>query len=204
MGAVGLVALMSGRAGRSCSSLSGAILVLVLLEPDLALSMGFLLSVAATLGIALLGPPLTGILAARMPAWLAVAVAVPLSAQLMCGPLVVLIQPSFLTLSLAANIAVSPFVPIVTVAGTVALATCTWCPPVALLCTAVGGAAAQAVAGTARLLASLPGAALPWPDGLAGAGAMAVMSTVNVAALWAAFSPAGRRAALRLVRALAA
>jgi competence protein ComEC len=39
--------------------------------------MGFLLSVAATLGIALLGPPLIGILAGRLPAWLAVAVAVP-------------------------------------------------------------------------------------------------------------------------------
>ncbi|GGG82250.1 ComEC/Rec2 family competence protein [Sinomonas atrocyanea] len=200
MGAVGLVALISGRAGRSCSALSGAILVLVLLQPDLALSMGFLLSVSATLGIALFGAPLTSMLAARMPAWLAVAVAVPLSAQLMCGPLIVLIQPSFLTLSLAANIAVSPFVPIVTVAGTLALATCTWCQPLALVCTAIGGAAAQSIAAIARLLASLPGAALAWPEGLVGAGAMAVMSAANAAFLWAAFSPAGRRAALRLVR----
>jgi competence protein ComEC len=120
----------------------------------------------------------------------------------MCGPLVVLIQPSFLTMSLAANIAVSPFVPLVTVAGTLALATCTWCPPIALVCTATGGAAAQAVATCARLLASLPGAALPWPDGPAGALAMAVMSTVNAAALCAGLSPAGRRAAARLVRGL--
>lgn len=203
MGAVGLVALMSGRAGRSCSSLSAAVLVLVLVEPLLAVSIGFLLSVAATLGIALLGPPLTRILAARLPAWLAVAVAVPLSAQLMCGPLVVLIQPSFLSLSLAANIAVSPFVPVVTVAGTLALATCAWCPPLALLCTAVGGASAQAVAACARLLAALPGAVLPWPEGLAGAAAMAVVSALNAAALWAAVSPSGRRAAAAGAGALA-
>jgi competence protein ComEC len=200
MGAVGLVALVSGRAGRSCSSLSGAVLVLVLLEPDLALSMGFLLSVAATLGIALLGPPLTGLLAARLPTWLAVGVAVPLSAQLMCGPLMVLIQPSFLSLSLVANVVVAPFVPLVAVAGTLALATCPWCPPMALVCTAVGGAAAQAVAAVARLLASLPGAALPWPEGLIGTAVMAAVSAANAVVLWAALSSGRWRAVLLRMR----
>lgn len=72
----------------------------------------------------------------------------------------------------------------------------------ALVCTAIGGAAAQAVAASARLLASLPGAALPWPDGPAGALAMAVTSAVNSAALWVGLSPAGRRAAARLARGL--
>lgn len=203
MGAVGLVAVLSGRAARSCSTLSAAVLVLVLLEPALALSMGFLLSVAATLGIALLGPSLTQILAAHLPGWLSLAIAVPLSAQLTCGPLIVLIQPSFLTLSLAANLLVAPFVPIVTVAGTLALATCSWCPPVAFLATAVGGAAAQAVAGSARLLAGLPGATAPWPEGPVGAAAMAGVSLLNAALLWAALLPSGRHAVWSGFRGLA-
>ncbi|GHG39885.1 hypothetical protein GCM10012320_00910 [Sinomonas cellulolyticus] len=193
MGAVGLLALLSGRAGRSCSAVSAAVLVLVLLEPALALSMGFLLSVAATLGIAVLGPPLTVVLAARLPAWLAAAVAVPLSAQLTCGPLIVLVQPAFLSMSLAANLLSAPFVPVVTVAGTIALAVCTWCPPAAFLATAVGGAAAQAVASVARVLAQAPGATVPWPEGLAGAFAMAGLSAVNAVALWAVLLPTGRR-----------
>ncbi|MDQ4491445.1 ComEC/Rec2 family competence protein [Sinomonas sp. ASV486] len=198
MGTVGLVALVSGRAGRSCSAVSSAVLVLVLAQPPLALSMGFLLSVAATLGIALLGPPLTQMLAARFPAWLALAVAVPLSAQLTCGPLMVLIQPSFLSLSLVANVASTPFVPVVTVAGTLALATCAWCPPVALLAVGVGGAGAQAIALTARMLAGLPGATLPWPEGVGGAVAMAAVSGLNAALLWATLLPSGQ-AAVRLL-----
>jgi competence protein ComEC len=202
MGAVGLVALVSGRPGRSCSSLSAAVLLLVLLEPTLALSMGFLLSVAATLGIALLGPALTEVLASRLPVWLAVAIAVPLSAQLLCGPLVVLIQPAFLSMSLAANLAVAPFVPAVTVAGTLALATCAWCPPLAFLGTAVGGACAQAVGAVARLLASVPGALLPWPEGLIGAAGMAAVSAVNAGVLWAVMLPSGRRAVAGLAVAL--
>lgn len=198
MGAVGLVALLSGRAGRSCSAVSSAVLVLVLIQPPLALSMGFLLSVAATLGIALLGPPLTQMLAARFPAWLALAVAVPLSAQLTCGPLMVLIQPSFLSMSLMANIASTPFVPVVTVAGTLALATCAWCPPLAFLASGVGGAAAQAIALIARMLAGLPGATLPWPEGIGGAMAMAAVSALNAALLWAMVLPSGQ-AAVRLL-----
>lgn len=200
MGAVGLLALLSGRPGRSCSALAAAVSVLVLHDPPLALSMGFLLSVVATLGIALLGPPLTGVFAARLPGWLAAAVAVPLSAQLACGPIMVLIQPAFLSMSLVANLASTPFVPIVTVAGTLALATAAWCPPAAFLATALGGAAAQAVAAIARALASAPAATLPWPQGPPGALAMAGMSVVNGLILWAALVPSGRLAAASACR----
>ncbi|GAB3285407.1 hypothetical protein GCM10027449_30430 [Sinomonas notoginsengisoli] len=196
MGAVGLIALLSGRAGRSCSAVSAAVLVLVLLDPPLALSMGFLLSVAATLGISLIGPALTQVLATRLPGWCAMVLAVPLSAQLTCGPLIVLIQPSFLTLSLAANLAVAPFVPFATVAGTLALATCSWCPPAAFLATAVGGTAAQAVADVARILASLPGATLPWPEGVGGAAAMMGVSALNAGFLCAILLPSVRLAVL--------
>lgn len=192
MGAVGLLALFSGRPGRSCSAISAAVLVLVLLEPPLAVSMGFLLSVVATLGIAVLGPPLTEALATRLPGWLAVAVAVPLSAQLACGPFMILIQPAFLSTSLVANLTSTPFVPIVTVAGTVALATSAWCPPVAFLATAIGGSAAQAVAVIARSLAAAPGATIPWPEGLPGVLAMAGVSVANAVLLWAVLLPSGR------------
>ena len=201
MGTVGLLALTAGRPGRSCSALAAAVLVMVLLDPALATGLGFLLSVTATLGIALIGPPLSRALAHRLPGWLALSIAVPLSAQLLCGPIVVLIQPQFLTLSLAANIAVAPLVPFVTIAGTLALALCTCCPPLAVACAAPGGAAAQGVAAVARAVASIPGAALPWPDGALGAAAMAGVSGVNLAVVWALFVPSGRARSAAALRA---
>ncbi|WP_077487893.1 ComEC/Rec2 family competence protein [Sinomonas mesophila] len=203
MGTVGLAALTAGRPGRSCSALAAAVLVMVVVDPSLAASLGFVLSVTATLGIALVGPPLAQALAHRLPGWLALSAAVPLSAQLLCGPIVVLIQPQFLTLSLAANVAVAPLVPLVTLAGTLALATGVWCPPAAVACAALGGAAAQGVAAVARAAASVPGAALPWPDGAPGALAMAGMSAVNLAALWAVFVPSGRAASAVVLHAAA-
>jgi competence protein ComEC len=200
MGAVGLVALATGRAGRSCSALSAAVLVLVLVDPTLGSSMGFLLSVAATLGIIVLGPPLAGVLAARLPLWLAMAVAVPLSAQLMCGPIMVLIQPAFLSFSLLANVVVAPLVPVITVAGTLALAGAPLLPPLGTAATAVGGAGAELLAAVATGLAAVPGAALPWPEGLVGAAAMAGLSALNATALWAGLLPSGRARVRGLLR----
>ncbi|GAA2197294.1 ComEC/Rec2 family competence protein [Sinomonas flava] len=199
MGAVGLVALATGRAGRSCSALSAAVLVLVLADPPLGASLGFLLSVMATLGIVLLGPPLSAVLAARLPLWMALSISVPLSAQLLCGPITVLIQPAFLSLSLISNIVVAPLVPVITVAGTVALALGT-AQPLAIAAAGVGGAAAQLLALIASGFAAVPGAALPWPEGVAGAAAMAAFSGLNILLLWTAMVPAGRARAAGLVR----
>ncbi|GAB4100108.1 ComEC/Rec2 family competence protein [Sinomonas halotolerans] len=204
MGAVGLVALSTGRASRSCSALAAAVLAVIALDPPLAASMGMLLSVAATLGIALLGPPIAEALARRLPPWLALAIAVPLSAQLLCGPLLVAIQPAFLTYSLAANMLSAPFVAPVTVAGTLALAFAAWCPPVAMAASAVAGAAAHPIAAIARLAAGAPGAMLPWPEGAAGMGSMAACSAVNALLLWTALVPAGRAWAAMAVHAIAA
>ncbi|HJW01071.1 MAG TPA: ComEC/Rec2 family competence protein, partial [Arthrobacter sp.] len=49
-----------------------------------------------------------------VPRWVAAAVAVPLSAQLLCGPVIVLLQPQFSTYSLLANVLASPLVAPVT------------------------------------------------------------------------------------------
>ncbi|MET1021518.1 MAG: ComEC/Rec2 family competence protein, partial [Arthrobacter sp.] len=93
MGAIGLMALAGGRPGRSLSFLCLAVIGLVLAQPALSTSVGFLLSVAATLGITVTGRPVMRWFPAAVPRWVAAGVAVPLSAQAFCAPVIVLLQP---------------------------------------------------------------------------------------------------------------
>ena len=93
MGVVGLVALSTGSRRAALPALATAVLVLVLVDPDLAATPGFALSVLATGRAA-------GARAAvararwrrRLPGWLADALAVPAAAQVACGPVVVAIS----------------------------------------------------------------------------------------------------------------
>ncbi|HKU12640.1 MAG TPA: ComEC/Rec2 family competence protein [Sinomonas sp.] len=184
MGVVSLVALASGRTGAGAAALSAAVIAVVLTDPALSVSFGFALSVLATLGITLLARPLATRLSARLPPWLAAALSVPLSAQLLCGPVLVLLEPSFQTWSLAANLVVAPLVPPITVAATLALAAGPLCPPLAWAATAIAGLPAELLAGVAQAFAGLPGARLPWPEGPVGAVAMALGSAATTALVW--------------------
>nr|WP_240720089.1 ComEC/Rec2 family competence protein [Pseudarthrobacter sp. NamB4] len=85
MGVVSVIALASGRSGRGLSFLCLAVIGLLLADPGLGSSFGFLLSVLATLGIIILGRQIIDWVPLVIPRWVAAAVAVPLSAQLLCG-----------------------------------------------------------------------------------------------------------------------
>ena len=82
MGLVALAAVGVASGRRSVRALSVAVLALTWIDPWLARSVGFALSVAACMGIVLLGPPLVRAMTRWVPRWGAEAVAVPLAAQL--------------------------------------------------------------------------------------------------------------------------
>lgn len=189
MGAVGVASLAAGRQGRGLSFLCLAVVGLLVTDPALGTSFGFLLSVLATLGIILLGRRIMGWIPAAIPRWLAAAVAVPLSAQLLCGPVTVLLQPQFATYSLAANAAASPLVAPVTLLGTAAVPLVVLLPWAAAALIAVAGVFCAGVAAVARFSAQLPGAALPWPEGVLGLLSMVLLSALTFAAVWAAARP---------------
>jgi competence protein ComEC len=189
MGAIGVAALAGGRPGRGLSFLCLAVIGLLLAEPALGTSFGFLLSVLATLGIILLGRRIVAWIPAAVPRWIAAAVAVPLSAQLLCGPVIVLLQPRFATYSLLANVVVSPLVAPVTLLGTAAVPLVVLLPWAATFLIAVAGTFSAGVAATARFTAQLPGSALPWPEGVPGLLSMVLLSTVTLAAVWAVVRP---------------
>ena len=190
MGAIGVASLAGGRSGRGLSFLCLAVIALLLTDPALGSSYGFLLSVLATLGIILLGSRFVGWIPAPVPRWMAAAVAVPLSAQLLCGPVIILLQPQFATYSLPANVVASPLVAPVTLLGTVAVPLVVLLPWAAAALIAVAGLFSAGVAAIARLAAHLPGSALPWPEGVPGLVSMVLMSLVTLAAVWMATGPA--------------
>jgi competence protein ComEC len=200
MGAVGLVALFAGRAGTACAALCSAVVGILLADPALALSYGFILSVLATLGITLLGRPLAAALAPRLGHWLALVISVPLSAQLVCGPVVVLLDPVFQCWTLPANILAAPLVPPITIAATLSLAVGTICPPVAWLSALAAGPPAVVLAGLAHSAAALPGSRLPWPEGVLGAVAMAAISALSAAVVLLSTPGAAHRALRRASR----
>lgn len=181
MGSIALASLAGGRTGRGLSFLCLAVIGLLQFDPGLGTSFGFLLSVLATLGIIVLGQRMVNLAPATVPRWVAAAFAVPLSAQLLCGPVIVLLQPQFSTYSLLANVMAAPLVAPVTLLGTAAVPLTVLAPWAATALIAVAGTFCGGVAVTARFMAGLPGSSLPWPEGAFGLLTMATFSVLTLA-----------------------
>lgn len=189
MGSIAVAALAGGRMGRGLSFLCLAVMGLLLIDPGLGTSFGFLLSVLATLGIIVLGRRMIDWTPAMIPRWAAAAWAVPLSAQLLCGPVIVILQPQFSTYSLLANLLAAPLVAPVTLLGTAAVPLVVAAPWLATALIAMAGTFSAGVAGTARITAGLPGASLPWPEGPFGLLTMVMLSVLTLAGVWLAARP---------------
>jgi competence protein ComEC len=166
MGSVSLIAMGANGRNRAIRGLGVAVLVLLLVQPSLAVSAGFALSVLATAGIILLAPGWRDALGAWLPRWLAEAVAVPSAAQLACTPLVAGISGQVSMVAVVANLLVAPAVGPATVcglgAGLVALVSG---PAGQLLGSAAGWCVAWILL-VARRGADLPVASMEWSTGL--------------------------------------
>ena len=191
MGSLGTLAVLSGRGKLPAALLCLSITVLLAVDPWLSGSYAFILSVLATAGLILLGPRLTKVLSRYLPWPLAAALAVPLAAQFFCSPVLVLLQPQVPVFSLAANVAVAPVVPLVTVAGMAAALLTATVPLPGIPFLLAAGAGAAWTAAVARFFEGLPGSLVPWPGGAPGALLMAAAAAAGVWLLWRAES--GRR-----------
>lgn len=181
MGAIGVLAVLTGRGRLSMTLLFLSIAALLTVDPWLSVEYAFILSVAATCGLVLVGPLLASQLGAFLAPSVAQLVAVPLAAQLFCSPVLALIQPSLPTYSLPANIAASPLVPFITIAGMVSVVLVALAPGAALPFALGAAWAAAGVAQIARFFAAAPHASIPWPSGTGGALLSALGSAVVLA-----------------------
>ena len=162
MGLVAVAGLGAGGRRRGVRALAWSVLLLVLIDPWLARSVGFALSVSATAGILLLAPRWRDALARWLPLLLAEALAVPLAAQVVCTPLVAAISGQVSLVAVAANLAVAVAVGPTTVLGLLAGAVAMlWTFPAHVLGW-LAGACAWWIVQVADVGASLPGAALQW------------------------------------------
>jgi competence protein ComEC len=168
MGGIALVAVSMGRRAQPVPLLAAAVLGLVLVNPFLARSVGFALSVVATAAIVVVAPVWAAWLSRWMPRWLAVAVAVPAAAQLACTPLLVMVFGQATPWAVPANLLAAPAVAPATIAGIVTAFVAVVSPPLAVLTAWVAALPAGWLALVARSLAALPGSAARWPTGLGG------------------------------------
>ena len=183
MGSVGLLALAHGTRRLAMPSLAGAVLVLVLLQPDLAAAPGFALSVLATAGLLVLAPPWRARLATRMPGWLADALAVPAAAQVACGPVVVAISGELGLVGIPANLLAVPAVAPATVLGVGAALLAPVSLPLAQLAAWLAYLPTAWLVLIARHGADVPGSSFPWPDGASGALLLAALTAIGLVLL---------------------
>lgn len=116
-----IVMVSLGRRTWALNALAIASIILLIADPWLAVEYGFGLSVLATSGILLLAPAMSEKLSTRMPMPLALGLSVTMSAQLLCLPLLLQLQPGLPTYSIIANLLAGPMVAPVTVLGILAV-----------------------------------------------------------------------------------
>lgn len=197
MAAIGLGVLLWGRPTAGLTALSAAVVLSLIIDPTLSHSVGFALSVSATLGLLVIARPLAGHLERWMPSGIALLVSIPLSAAIACQPIILVFSPSIPTYGIVANILAEPFVPIATVSGLLSILTA----PVSPLSDgllAVASFSAGIVAFVARFFAALPLVRAPWPPGAAGIALAAVVSVGLIVAITTRFRRTGVIVALIL------
>lgn len=178
MGVIALLALTRGGRRGGIGALAGAVIVLLAVLPELAQSMGFGLSVAATAGLLTCSGRVADWLAAsRLGHWLprpvVLAIAVSFAAQLATLPLAGAMGNGLSLVALPANLLAAPVVPYITVVGLVGALLAVPLAPAAGVAATLAGPPAGYLAWVARRAALAP--SLPWPAGLAGGMALAAL-----------------------------
>jgi competence protein ComEC len=183
--------------------LAAAVLVMLVGDPWLSRDFGFLLSVLATGALLVLAGPLAAVLGRWMPHPLAAVLSVPLSAQLVCAPVLVLLDPTLPVYGVPANLLAGFAAPLATVIGLGACLLLAVVPP-------LGGALAQLawfpaawIAAVARVASGAPGGTVDWLPDWPGAVALAGATALTLFAVLARRGAAQRAAALGSVLVLA-
>lgn len=184
MGLIGLIGMSRSRRASGLPVLSGAIVVVLVIDPWMARSFGFALSALATLGLLLFTRPWGDAIAQRLPSRLAFmgpAIAIPVAAQAMCAPLIVVLQGSVSVVGVVANLVAAPLVAPATIAGVLAALVSVVADAPAQLIGWIGALPTLGIARTARAMAEVPGGTMPWPDGGRGALLLAAVTVLLLA-----------------------
>lgn len=178
-GTVALLALATGRRRSLIPALATAVLLLVLYDPWLARSYGFLLSVLATGALLTLAPRWSlALRRCRVPPRWAEALAAAAAAQTLCAPVVAVLSARVSLVAVPCNLLVEFAVAPATVLGCAALATAPLAMPVAEALAWCASWPAGWIAQVARTGAALPGGGVDWPGSWTGAGLLALATVL--------------------------
>lgn len=196
MAGVAMMSVLLGRPSAGAGMLALCAAGILIADPWLASTPGFALSVVASGALIMLAPPLARGMKRWMPRLVALAIAVPLAAQLACGPIIALFAEQQSLIGVAANMIAGPAAPLATVIGLLACLASP-VPPLADLLVASAWLPAAWIATTASVSARLPLAQLSLVPGIG--------SAVLVAAISAAFAivlvrPRGEAVVIRPLR----
>jgi competence protein ComEC len=181
MGAIGLLALASGRLKAALPALCATITVLVLIDPALAIDPGFALSVSATAGLLLLAPGMRDwFLRRRVRRELAEALAVPLAAQLACAPVIAGLSGSVSLIAVPANFLAVPAIAPATIIGVGTTVIAPIWPAAAEFGAWLASWPAWWLVKIAETGSAAPAAVIPWPGGVAGALLLAALTTAVI------------------------
>ncbi|MEU7632353.1 ComEC/Rec2 family competence protein [Nocardia sp. NPDC049220] len=184
MGAVTVLALITGRRKQALPALCGAVIALLALSPGLAVGAGFALSVVATAGLILLAPSWADWLRSR-GWWRAPAemVAVSAGAFVVTLPIMVALTGKISLVAVLANVLVAPVIAPITVIGAGgAVLSCAW-SPLADLVLRCATPPTWWLLRVAEHAAGLPGASVTVTSGTAGGLIAGVLVAFAVAAL---------------------
>lgn len=175
MAGLALITMLCGRPGAGVGVLCLAVVGILISDPWLAATPGFALSAAATAALILLAPPLMRGLVRWMPQPLALALSVPLAAQLVCGPIIALFSEKQSLIGIPANMLAEPAAPIATVVGLLACLAA----PLPFLADVLAASAwlpAAWIAMTATVSADVPGGVMMVVPGFGAAVLVALLS----------------------------
>ncbi|MCX3286364.1 ComEC/Rec2 family competence protein [Streptomyces sp. NEAU-H22] len=180
-GAVALLALATGRRRSMIPALATAVLLLVLYDPWLARSYGFLLSVVATGALLTLAPRWSAGLRRRgVPPRVAEALGAAAAAQALCAPIVAVLSARVSLVAVPCNLLAEFAIAPATVLGFAALAAAPVAMPVAEFLAWCAHWPAGWIARIARTGAALPGGGVDWPGSWAGAALLLAVTLVAV------------------------
>lgn len=169
MGAIALLGMLSSRRRQAVPALSATVLILLTVAPQLAVDVGFALSVVATAALVVIAPAWSRRLAARgCPKPLADALAVAAAAHVVTAPLVAGISGRFSLVAPIANLAVAAVIAPITVLGSAAAVLCVSWPAGAQLLIRFTGPELWWVLNVAKWTAAVPAATAPVPSGVPG------------------------------------
>lgn len=183
MGLLGAIVLVRGTGRAGITVIASTVVILLVMRPELSVSAGFILSVAATTALMVLGDPMTRI-GTRMglPRFVAQALAIPLTAQIGVFPVSVALGNPPSAWAVLANAACAPVIAPATLAGMLVLCT-QMVPLVSGVIAWFGAVCSWWIPAVAQFAVTLPGAHSAWITGATGIGLASCVSALSAVAV---------------------